>query len=107
MPKTPSSDVSDALAAPLGDLIAAAGRGLAEAQRSLDMATVETIKAIHADEDGELRVLRRLGYQPTWYRIPELTAELTVSLTVSSQQVVSGATTAEKQAELQGGRSRI
>lgn len=90
MPKTPSSDISDALAAPLGDLIAAVGRGLADAQRSLDMATIETIRALHAGDDAQFELLRRLGYQPTWYRIPELDAEVTVSLTIAGSSTSTG-----------------
>ena len=81
---TSSNDVSDTLAAPLGDLIAAVGRGLAEAQQALDLATVETIKALQTGTGDGIEVLRKLGYQPTWYRIPELHAEITLSLSVSS-----------------------
>lgn len=105
MPKTPSSDISDALAAPLGDLIAAVGRGLADAQRSLDMSTIETIKALHAGDDENLHLLRRLGYQPTWYRIPELSAEMTVSLTIAGATVTRGI--AEEQAAAPSGPGRI
>src|SRR5689334_14430654 len=74
-------DASD-LAAPLGDLIAAVGRGLAEAQQSLDLGTIEAIRALYAGSGGDLEILRRFGYQPTWYRIPELQAEITLSLSV-------------------------
>lgn len=76
-------DTSETLATPLGDLIAAIGRGLAEAQQSLDLATIETLKAVMGGKSGDLEMLRRLGYQPTWYRIPELNAELTLSLSVT------------------------
>lgn len=90
MPTDPLSHSDDTLAAPLGDLIAAVGRGVAEAQRSLDAASVETLRALagasSASSDAQektLSMLRRMGHQPTWYRIPELEAELTVSLTVA------------------------
>lgn len=89
---TPRSlvDVSETMAAPLGDLIAAVGRGLAAAQQSLDQATIETIKALYSGQDARLELMRQLGWQPTWYRIPELSAELTLSLSVSATETASG-----------------
>jgi hypothetical protein len=83
-------DVSETMAAPLGDLIAAVGRGLGEAQQSLDQATIETIKALYSGNDGRLELMRQLGWEPTWYRIPELTAELTISLSVSATETSDG-----------------
>lgn len=91
MPPRPGSNViSDALAAPLGDLIAAVGRGLSEAQESLDLGTAETLKRLYDGKDANMELLRRLGYQPTWYRIPELNAEITVSLSIGNQATQSG-----------------
>jgi hypothetical protein len=84
------ADVSETMAAPLGDLIAAVGRGLAAAQQSLDLATIETIKALYSGQDANLEIMRQLGWQPTWYRIPELSAELTLSLSVSATETASG-----------------
>ena len=83
-------DISETMAAPLGDLIAAVGRGLAEAQQSLDQATIDTIKALYSGNDSRLELMRQLGWQPTWYRIPELTADLTISLSVSATETSSG-----------------
>lgn len=91
MPPRPGSNViSDALAAPLGDLIAAVGRGLAEAQESLDLGTAETLKRLYDGNDSNMELLRRLGYQPTWYRIPELNAEISVSLSIGNTASQSG-----------------
>src|SRR3954463_4880700 len=104
---TSPNEVSDTLAAPLGDLIAAVGRGLAEAQQALDMATVETIKALHSGQSEGLDVLRRLGYQPTWYRIPELHAELTLSLSVGGTTTTTGSGSADGQATAGPGRIRL
>jgi hypothetical protein len=84
------SDVSETMAAPLGDLIAAVGRGLAEAQQSLDMTTIETIKALYGGKDTNLDLMRQLGWQPTWYRIPELSAEITLSLSIGRTSTESG-----------------
>lgn len=83
MANNPADESLATLAAPLGELIAAVGRGLADAQRSLDMGTIETLRALHSGTDADMNVMRRLGYQPTWYRIPELEAEITASLSVS------------------------
>ncbi|MCP4690293.1 MAG: PASTA domain-containing protein [Desulfobacterales bacterium] len=89
MPKKIHSpnELTDALSAPLGDLIAEVGRGVAQAQQSMDLHTVETFKAIHGGDDETSEALRRLGYQPTWYKIPEFTAKISVSLTVSGASV--------------------
>ncbi len=94
---TSPTEAGESLAAPLGDLIAAVGRGLAEAQQALDLATVETIKQLYAGGSENLDMLRRLGYQPTWYRIPELEAELTLSLSVSSTTTTTASTSADGQ----------
>lgn len=83
MANNPTDESLATLAAPLGDLIAAVGRGLGDAQRALDQSTIDNVKALHSGQDGQLEVMRRLGYQPTWYRIPELDAEITASLSVS------------------------
>ena len=84
------ADISETMAAPLGDLIAAVGRGLAGAQQSLDLATFETIRAMYKGDDAALEIMRQLGWQPTWYRIPELAAELTLSLSVSATETRAG-----------------
>lgn len=74
----------DTLSAPLGDLIAEVGRSVAEAQRAMDAATIENVRALAtASPDDPQALLRQIGYQPTWYQIPEVTAELTVALTLS------------------------
>jgi hypothetical protein len=80
---TSAANVSETMAAPLGDLIAAVGRGLAEAQQGLDQKTIETLRALYDGRDDTLNLMRQLGWQPTWYRIPELSAEITLSLTIA------------------------
>ncbi len=89
MANNPADETAAALAAPLSDLIAAVGRGLADAQQALDRRTIETLRSLHSGIDADMNVMRRLGYQPTWYRIPELEAEITASVSVSrrSQEV--------------------
>lgn len=85
-------EITHALSAPLGELIAAVGRGVAEAQWALDMHTVETFKAVYGGDDATFDALRQLGYQPTWFRIPEVAAEIYVTLSASGEER-SGATT--------------
>jgi hypothetical protein len=80
-------EIADALSAPLGEIISAVGRGVADAQQALDEATLETLKKIYK---GDHELLARLGYQPTWYKIPELNAEISISLTISGEVEASG-----------------
>ena len=54
-------DISETMAAPLGDLIAGVGRGLAEAQQSLDQATIDTIKALYSGTDSRARTDASVG----------------------------------------------
>jgi len=77
------------LAAPLGDLIAAVGRSVAEAQQAMDDQTIEHFRTIYADGNGAFDALRSIGYQPTWYQIPEATAEIAIALTASTSTSTS------------------
>ena len=92
-------EITRALSAPLGELIAAVGRGVAEAQWALDMHTVETFKAVYGGDDATFEALRQLGYQPTWFRIPEVAAEIYVTLSASGEERSGGTapTTAPEQ----------
>lgn len=83
MANNPADESLVTLAAPLGELIAAVGRGLGEAQRALDQSTIDSVKALYTSNEANLEWMRRMGYQPSWYRIPELDAEITASLSVS------------------------
>ncbi|WP_417518894.1 PASTA domain-containing protein [Marinobacter sp.] len=69
-------------AAPLGDLIASVGRGVAEAQAALDAGSLEQCLALYENGDDLTRIMRETGYRPTFYAIPETEGELTLSLTV-------------------------
>lgn len=78
----------DALSAPMGDLIASVGRGVAEAQQALDMGSLGALLSIYADPDttdDTIALLREIDYRPTFYAIPEVTSELTVALTITGQ----------------------
>lgn len=73
--------VNDVVAAPLGDVIASVGEGVAEAQRALDDASLAQTLAIYDDHGDETAaLLREIGYRPTFYALPETTGEVRVSL---------------------------
>lgn len=77
-----------ALSAPMGELIASVGRGVAEAQQALDMGSLGALLQIYGDPDTTdetLALLREIDYRPTFYAIPEVTSELSVALTVTGQ----------------------
>ncbi len=106
MPKiTSPAELTDSLSAPLGDVIAEVARGVAEAQQAMDLQTVETFKKIYGARGGKAyEELRMLGYQPTWYKIPEATAEITISLTISGDTAETGT---EPTASQKSGRIKL
>jgi hypothetical protein len=74
----------ETLSAPIGELIAAVGHSVADAQHSLDAQTIANFQAIYSAENtAAFEALRSIGYRPTWYHIPEISAEVNVALTVS------------------------
>jgi hypothetical protein len=81
------SRIVDAVAAaPLGQIIAAVGEGVAEAQRALDAQALESLLALYADgaeTDRGTRLLREIGWRPTFYALPETECEVRVALSVS------------------------
>lgn len=76
-------------AAPLGDLIASVGRGIAEAQAALDASSLEQCLALYTEQDDLTRIMRETGYRPTFYTIPETEGELTLSLTITGNQAAA------------------
>lgn len=86
---TNPSDLMDSLSAPLGDLISEVGRGVADAQAAMDSQTIARMKEIVAGGDELMAALRSIGYQPTWYQIPEATAKLSIALTISGEAQTS------------------
>ena len=44
-------ELLDVLSAPLGDLIASVGRGVADAQRALDAASLEALREIYGSDE--------------------------------------------------------
>jgi hypothetical protein len=82
----------EALSAPLGSLISAVGRGVAQAQQELDEATLERLRALYAADEGFAAELQRIGYRPTWYHIPEAEAEIAVALSITAEEQGQGRT---------------
>jgi len=77
--------VLDALSVPFGDLIASVGRGVADAQRAMDAASIAALQEVYSEPNGLYQELQRIGYRPNWYHIPEVEGEIQVALTVSGQ----------------------
>ncbi len=88
----PTTDLlSDGLSSPLGEVIAAVGRGVAEAQAALDAASIKAILDIYAEEgDARTALLRDIGYQPTFYVLPETSCEVQVSMRVGGSGGADG-----------------
>jgi hypothetical protein len=76
----------DALSAPLGALISAVGRGVADAQREMDAASIAALQEIYSSNHELFLELQRIGYRPTWYHIPEVESDLQIALTVTGGQ---------------------
>jgi hypothetical protein len=83
--------VSDVTAAPLGDVIAAVGAGVAAAQAALDAGSLaQTLEIYSESGDAGLAMLREIGYRPVFYTLPETTGEMQVSLRLSGGQAQNG-----------------
>ena len=85
--------IKDVFAAPLGDFIASIGEGVGEAQAALDEGSLrQTLEIYNNDPDKgseTLKMLREIGYQPTFYTIPKTTAKAKISLSISQQSTGS------------------
>ena len=88
---------SELLGSPLGELISSVGQGVGDAQAALDQGALEQTLEIYdlskdaTRSDSELKLLkliREIGYQPTFYTIPEteVEAQISLSLDLKSQQ---------------------
>jgi len=77
-------------------LIASVGRGIADAQRELDAASLAAYREIYESDDGLFSELQRIGYKPTWYHIPEAESEIQVALTMSGSETTPGGAVTRK-----------
>lgn len=83
--------IGDGFASPLGDVIAAVGRGVAEAQAALDRGSLDATLALYDTEgDAGTQLLREIGYRPTFYVLPETSCEVQVSMRVGGSGGADG-----------------
>lgn len=73
----------DSTIVPLKELLIQVAKGVAEAQKALDMQSFQFQKDIYADP--ELESLRNAGIESTWYQIPEVHASLKVAISMHSE----------------------
>lgn len=67
---------------PVGSIISEVGRGVAQAQQQLDDSALDSFRQLYAHDSKQGEALRRIGYIPTWYQIPETNAEVNLSLSM-------------------------
>jgi hypothetical protein len=79
--------IADVVASPLGEVIAAVGQGVADAQQALDEGSLAKTLEIYSEGGSELlQMLRDIGYNPTFYTLPETTGEVRIALRLGSNQ---------------------
>jgi hypothetical protein len=71
------------LAVPVADFASAVATGIAKAQTALDEAALALWKRVQ--NDPGLKDLRDIGYEPTWYVIPQADAEIKLTFFFESQ----------------------
>jgi hypothetical protein len=86
--------MKDVLAAPLGEIISSVGAGVGEAQAALDAGSLAQSLELYSSEVGEdtdqlIELMRAIGYQPTFYSIPETKVKAKISLAMSNQEVTT------------------
>lgn len=88
---------SELLGSPLGELISSVGQGVGDAQAALDQGALQqTLDIYDFSKDSErsneelnlINLIREMGYQPTFYTIPEteVEAQISLSLDLKSEQ---------------------
>ncbi|WP_108261595.1 hypothetical protein [Mangrovicoccus ximenensis] len=91
--------VGDVVAAPLGEVIASVGQGVADAQHALDEGSLAAVLDIYAEsDDAKLKLLQEIGYRPTFYALPETTGEVRVTLRLGQGAAGQGTGTAVRKA---------
>lgn len=69
-------NMNEVLISPLATMVREIGASVAEAQRALDAAAIEHQAKLATDHPE----LQALGYQVTWYQIPEASVEMRMAL---------------------------
>lgn len=83
--------MKEIMAAPLGELISSIGKSVGEAQAALDAGSLAQTLEIYNSEnkDEVLNMLKSIGYQPTFYVLPETEVEAQVSFAIASNSTSS------------------
>lgn len=83
-----SNLIKDVVASPLGDIIAAVGQGVADAQQALDEGSLAKTLEIYSEGGTDaLQMLREIGYSPTFYTLPETTGEVRIAMRLGNNQL--------------------
>jgi len=91
MSNRPAQFLSEIFSIRFGDMIASVGEGIATAQAALDQASLEATLAVYSDTaDSGLKLLREIGYQPTFYVIPKASGKMMVALSMFSETTGDG-----------------
>jgi hypothetical protein len=91
MSNSPAQFLSEIFSIRFGDMIASVGEGIATAQAALDQASLEATLAVYSDTaDSDLKLLREIGYQPTFYAIPKASGKMMVALSMFSETTAEG-----------------
>jgi hypothetical protein len=75
----PAEEVAELLSVPLEQLLTALGRGIGEAQASLDRHSIEIQQLIDSDP-----VLGQYGLSASWYSIPQTQLELKIAVALEA-----------------------
>jgi len=87
--------INEVMAIPLGELISSIGKGVGEAQAALDAGSLQQTLALYSkdnlDNTGKntklAKLLKEIGYRPTFYALPETEVTTTVSIAISGEGV--------------------
>jgi PASTA domain len=97
MSNNPQDFIKDIMSEPLGNLIASIGKGVGEAQAALDAGSLNQTLEIYredstrpAEEQKMIELMRSIGYQPTFYVLPETEVEAQVSLSFNMNNTQTG-----------------
>ena len=100
--------IKSTLAAPMGDVIASVGAGVAEAQAALDEGSLATMLDIYSEGgDEKFALMRDIGYKPTFYALPETIGEIQIALKLGTSQTSSSSTPAVPAAPVAPGNAAI
>ena len=86
MPDNTLANAVETFSAPIEGVIVALGKGIAEAQKALDLNSIQTQEQIDSDP-----ALSRPGLQATWYQFPRVDLQLKLSLSIAEDRPVAAA----------------